>query len=99
MKTTKGDYKVHVFVCTNEKKGSACCAAKGADDLHKELKSWAKENPDWKKRIRINRSGCLDQCSEAVAIAIYPQNEWFLKVSSKNLDEVMERIEELMESD
>jgi NADH:ubiquinone oxidoreductase subunit E len=96
MEETKSNYKVHVFVCTNEKKSGEGCACKGALDIQSELKSWVKEHPDWKKRIRINKSGCLDRCSEAVAIAIYPHDEWFVNARKSNLDEIKAKITELM---
>ncbi len=88
--------RVHVFVCTNEKKGS-CCGPRGADELRKDLKDWTKEHPEWKKRIRINNSGCLDRCSEGVAVAIYPQNEWFVCAEPKDAKELKERITDLMD--
>ncbi|MCM2277586.1 MAG: (2Fe-2S) ferredoxin domain-containing protein [Oligoflexia bacterium] len=96
MKKIPGDYQVHVFVCTNEKKAGECCAARGGAEVHRELKEWAKGHPEWKGRIRINRSGCLDRCSEGVAVAIYPQNEWCLEVNAENLQEVKEKIGALM---
>jgi (2Fe-2S) ferredoxin len=100
MKEIAGPYKVHVFFCINDKKSGASCGQKDAEKLHKELKAWAKAHPDWKDRIRINKSGCLDRCSEGIAVAVYPQNEWFLKVDESNLDELKKHIEELMaESD
>lgn len=95
MKESNGQYKTHVFVCTNEKKGD-CCAPHGAEKLRRELKEWTKQNPEWKKRIRINNSGCLDRCSEGVAIAIYPQNKWFTCAGKDDLDQLKKEIEKLM---
>ena len=94
MNESNGQYKTHVFVCTNEKKGNACSA--DGEKIRRELKEWAKDNPDWKKRIRINNSGCLDRCKEGAAVAIYPQNKWFTCASSKDLDQLKAEIEKLM---
>ena len=97
MDKTKGDFEVHVFVCTNQRDGGKeCCADQGAEGLLKELKDWSKKNPEWRKRIRINSSGCIDRCSEGIAMAIYPQNQWLVNVKPKNIDEVKKRIEKLM---
>jgi (2Fe-2S) ferredoxin len=95
MQKTDSDYKVHVFVCTNEKKGE-CCGPKGADELRKNLKEWSREHPEWNKRIRINNSGCLDRCTQGVAVAIYPQNEWYICAEPKDADNLKARIESLM---
>lgn len=70
---------------------------KGAEELRTKLKDWAKENPDWRKRVRINASGCLDRCSEGVAIAIYPQKRWLVSVSTADLEQVKAYITELMD--
>jgi (2Fe-2S) ferredoxin len=96
MDEVESGLEVHVFVCTNQKSGKECCAQKGSEELRKNLKDWAKQNPDWRKRIRINASGCLDRCKEGIAIAIYPQNKWLVNVSASNIKEVQKVIEELM---
>jgi (2Fe-2S) ferredoxin len=92
LKSDLGNYKSHVFVCTNDKK----CGPRGAEKLRKELKDWAKENPDWKKRIRINSAGCLDRCTEPVAIVIYPQNKWITNVDLDDMDAIKREIEKIM---
>lgn len=95
MKHEAGEYLLHLFVCTNEKKKGGC-ANEGGDEVRKELKDWAKKHPEWKGRIRVNASGCMDRCKEAVVVAAYPQNEWFLKVRPKNVDELIEVLEKMM---
>lgn len=95
MQKEKGHYTTHVFVCTNQKKGD-CCAEHGAEEFRKELKSWAKDHPEWKNRVRINNSGCLDRCKEGIAIAIYPQGEWLLNVRHRDIDAVKAEIESLV---
>ena len=92
MKNDASQYKSHVFVCTNDKK----CGPRGAEKLRKELKDWAKENPEWKKRIRINSAGCLDRCSEPVAIVIYPQNRWITCVDLDDMSKIKKEIEKIM---
>lgn len=96
MEEAKSEFKVHVFVCTNKKEGKACCADKDAEKFRSELKAWSRENPEWRKRIRVNASGCLDRCKEGIAIAIYPQNIWLTQVSESDMDEVKKLITNLM---
>ena len=96
MENTKSDYKVHVFVCTNKKDKKECCADKDGEKLRADLKDWAKENPDWKKRLRVNASGCLDRCNEGIAVAIYPQNRWFIHVERDDIDDLKTVITDLM---
>lgn len=96
MKETQTDLDLHVFVCTNQKANKECCAQKGAEDLRHELKDWAKSNPDWKKRIRINASGCLDHCKDGIAIALYPEGKLLLNVDAGDADRVKKIIAEMM---
>ena len=96
MENAKSGLGVHVFVCTNKKEGRPCCAAENGEALRAQLKDWSKENPDWKGRLRINASGCLDRCNEGVAIAIYPQNIWLTHASSDDLIELKQLITGLM---
>ena len=95
MKNAENDLKVHVFVCTTKKNGE-CCALRGGEELRRDLKEWTRTKPEWKGKIRINSSGCLDRCTEGVAIAIYPQDQWLINASPENLEEIKTVITGLM---
>jgi (2Fe-2S) ferredoxin len=96
MEDSENDLELHVFVCTNQKANKESCAPRGAEKIRAELKDWAKSNPQWKGKIRINASGCLDRCKEGVAIAMYPQDKWLVNVEPDDLDGLKATIEELM---
>ncbi len=96
MKKISSELKTHVFVCTNDKAGSKCCERVGGSKVRKELKNWVSEHPEWRKRIRINQSGCLDHCDQGVAVMIYPQNETYVNVSADDLENLKEKITEIM---
>ncbi len=97
MKEISSNLKTHVFVCTNEKQNGECCERKGGSQVRKDLKNWVNEHPEWRKRIRINQSGCLDHCDQGVAVVIYPQNETFVDVGLDDLASLKQKITELME--
>lgn len=77
-------YKAHLFICTNQKDGKKCCADKNGEKLQKKVKEIAKER--WGKQVRINKSGCLDRCSEGIAAVLYPQGEWFVDLENRGED-------------
>jgi NADH:ubiquinone oxidoreductase subunit E len=81
MKTT-----LEVFVCNHDD-----CAEKGSKDLTSKLKQWSKERPD--KDIKVFRSGCLGQCSDAMAIACYPQKELLINVKETDLKDIKQSLE------
>ncbi len=80
-------YDHHVFVCINERDESdarGCCKARGGADVHAWFKAEGKTR-DWKGRIRVNKSGCLDQCEFGPAVVVYPEGIWY---SPRTVDEV-----------
>ncbi|MEK7355773.1 MAG: (2Fe-2S) ferredoxin domain-containing protein [Bdellovibrionota bacterium] len=93
MKKTESEFDVHVFVCTNDKKCGPC----GGGELQKELKEWMKSKPEWKGRLRINKSGCLDRCEEPIAVAIYPEGKWFVEARPSDAEELKGVLTKLME--
>jgi (2Fe-2S) ferredoxin len=40
-------------------------------------------------RIRVNKSGCLDQCEHGVTVAVYPDAVWYGFVADKDVQEVV----------
>ena len=79
-------YKKHIFVCVNER-----------DDVNK--KSWGdkglllRENLkksildlNFKKDIRINKSGCLGKCNLGPCIVLYPDSKWFYNIDLKDIN-------------
>ena len=86
-------YKRHVFVCINQRpKGHrrGDCDSKGASDLHRELKN-AVLRAGLNLEIRINKAGCLDQCSQGPVMVIYPEGIWYKAVGLDDVDEIVNR--------
>jgi (2Fe-2S) ferredoxin len=83
-------YERHVFVCENrrdpdDKRG--CCATKGASEVRSRLRELAHE-AGLKGRVRINASGCLDQCAHGVTVVVYPEGVWYGAVTEADADEI-----------
>lgn len=97
MKNIDSKIEVHVFVCTNQKPpGKECCALKGGKELREELKDRFLKREDLRGRVRINASGCLDKCSQAVACVIYPKGEWIVQAAAQSADAIEARVLELL---
>ncbi len=79
-----------VLVCTNERHdGRECCADKGSVELHQKLKfAVAAIDP----RIRVSKSGCLDQCSTGTTVVIMPDNIWLGRVQEHDIPELVQLI-------
>jgi len=78
-------FKKHVFVCVSGK----TCPSEGAesvcDALRKEIASRG-----LKKEIRINKSGCFDQCGNGPLVVVYPEAVWYSHVSPEDCKEIVE---------
>ena len=50
-----------------------------------------KQNRNLKrKRIRVNRAGCLDRCDFGPVIVIYPEGTWYTYLDEEDIDEIIQ---------
>src|SRR5262249_34045945 len=80
-------FERHVFVCT----GGDWCATIDGDGLgvHATLKKLVKDEPTLKGRVRVNQSGCLDQCGYGPLLVVYPENVWYWGVQLEDVEEIV----------
>ncbi|MFI5276640.1 MAG: (2Fe-2S) ferredoxin domain-containing protein [Ktedonobacterales bacterium] len=76
----------HVFVCTS---GSWCPEVDGDGlGVHARLKALVKQ-ADLGARVRINKSGCFDQCGHGPMVVVYPENVWYWGVTPDDAEEIV----------
>lgn len=83
-------FERHVFVCVNEREPGhhrGCCYAKDGPAVRQALKS-AVERLGLQSKVRINKSGCLDQCEHGVTVVVYPEAVWYGGVTVADCDEL-----------
>ena len=71
-------FRMHVFVCTNERSPESprgCCAAKNSLEILTRLKRAAKA--EGLKDVRVNKAGCLDNCESGPSCVVYPEGTWY----------------------
>ena len=91
-------FEHHVFFCTNERspedpKGS--CALKQSAMLQAHAKERCHQL-GMKGRVRVNKAGCLDQCSKGPAIVVYgekdpPGGVWYTARTVEEVDEIIDQ--------
>jgi len=97
-KTTKGQediasdgltgqiWEKHVFVCTS---GDWCATVDGDGlGVHGRLKKLVGE-AGLKDRVRVNHSGCLDQCGYGPMMVVYPEGVWYHGVQPEDVNEIV----------
>lgn len=79
-------FERHVFVCTTGKH----CPAQDGDGLgvHAALKREAAA-AGLTGRIRVNQSGCLDQCGHGPMVVVYPDAVWYWGVQPEDAAEIV----------
>ncbi len=84
-------YNKHVFICVHERAPEnprGCCAQKRGVQLRFQfVNAIRKYHLD--KKVRINKSGCLDACELGAAVVIYPDNLWYLGVKEDDVAEIV----------
>ena len=62
-----------ILVCLNERHDSrASCMPRGAAEVHSRLKEWVREH-GLSGRVRVSKSGCLDQCARGITVVVLPE--------------------------
>ncbi|MGC9157849.1 MAG: (2Fe-2S) ferredoxin domain-containing protein [Terracidiphilus sp.] len=82
----------HVFVCCNVRPAGAprpSCAHDEASDLHAELRRRT-QAAGLESKVRINKSGCLDQCEHGPMVVVYPEAVWYGNVHPADAAAIVE---------
>ena len=86
-------FERHVFVCHNTRPEGAprvSCTADGKSDLHTALQKQVKA-AGLGRTVRINKSGCLDQCEHGPMMVVYPEAVWYGNVRPEDAAEIVDR--------
>jgi (2Fe-2S) ferredoxin len=85
-------FEKHVFVCLHERpdgpRGS--CVKKGSEALLKALKG-AADKAGLAGRVRVQKSGCLDNCEGGCTVVVYPEGVWYGHVTEADVGELVEQ--------
>ncbi|MCB1197739.1 MAG: (2Fe-2S) ferredoxin domain-containing protein [Deltaproteobacteria bacterium] len=82
-------YEFHLFVCVNERdQPKQGCRDRQAHDLVELFREKIKAQAI-PATCRVNKSGCLGKCAQGPVVVLYPQNQWFFKVTAEKVDEIL----------
>jgi len=85
-------FQRHLFICTNRRADghpTGCCASAGGEEVAAAFKEKLFER-GFKRIVRPNKAGCLDQCAKGVCVVVYPEAVWYGHVTVGDVDEIIE---------
>ena len=83
-------YDHHIFICTNQKtEGKKCCGEERGMELVKEFKRQLTAK-GVQSNVRVQRSGCLDECSFGPSMVIYPQGTHYGHVQLEDVSRIID---------
>jgi len=85
-------FERHVFVCHNVRPVDAprpSCSTDGKSELHTQLNQLVKA-AGLSGKVRINKSGCLDQCEHGPTVVVYPEGVWYGHVQPSDAAAIVE---------
>ena len=85
-------FEKHLFICTNQREPGhprGCCSPDGSEALQKAFKKALAER-GLTRRVRANRSGCLDQCEHGPNVVVYPDGIWYGGVTEADIPEIID---------
>ncbi|MBI4169442.1 MAG: (2Fe-2S) ferredoxin domain-containing protein [Acidobacteria bacterium] len=80
-----GQYVRHVFVCTH----GEYCPFDGSGEVHRLLKEQVAAR-GLKLTVRVNHSGCFNQCGNGPMVVVYPENVWYAGVTPEKARRILE---------
>jgi (2Fe-2S) ferredoxin len=86
-------FEKHIFICCNQREpghARGSCNPAGDDYLQKAFKKALAER-GLNRRVRANKSGCLDQCEHGPTVVVYPDTVWYGGVTEADIDEIIDR--------
>ncbi|HEU5180136.1 MAG TPA: (2Fe-2S) ferredoxin domain-containing protein [Candidatus Polarisedimenticolia bacterium] len=87
MRRLEPGFEKLILVCLNDRHdGRECCHARGSAEVHARLKAWVKEK-GLSRKVRVSKSGCLDQCSQGTTVLVMPEFRWYGGVTLDDLDQ------------
>lgn len=85
-------FQRHIFICTHERDADdprGSCHNRGSKKLASQFKKKLYD-AGFKRIVRANKAGCLDQCSRGCVMVVYPENVWYGGVTPADVDEIIE---------
>ena len=86
-------YDKHIFICIN-KRAHDSDNKKSCGDIGLLIRNELKKQItglNSKIKIRVNKSGCLNECQLGPALVVYPNGDWYTKVSVDDIPKIIDK--------
>ena len=83
----------HIFICCNQRESGhprGSCNPHADEWLQKAFKKVLAER-GLHRRVRANKSGCLDQCEHGPTVVVYPDAVWYGRVTEADIPDIIDQ--------
>jgi (2Fe-2S) ferredoxin len=85
-------FERHLFICCNQRPADhprGSCDPNADEHLQKAFKKVLADR-GLNRRVRANKSGCLDQCEHGPTVVVYPDAVWYGGVTEADVAEIVD---------
>ncbi|MBI1818906.1 MAG: (2Fe-2S) ferredoxin domain-containing protein [Nitrospirae bacterium] len=79
-------YSKHIFICQGND-----CLQKGSEEIRDEFRTQLMERKIFNTEVKLNKSGCFDQCQYGINLVIYPEGTWYCNVDKSAVRRIIEK--------
>ena len=86
-------FQKHLFICNNQRNEDdprGCCSSRGSVALLNCAKKRI-HALGLKGKVRVNKAGCLDACSQGPTMVVYPDAIWYAPRTEDDMNEIIEK--------
>jgi (2Fe-2S) ferredoxin len=91
MEVLNSGFEKLILICLNDRSdGRASCRPRGAAEVHAAFKEWVRQR-GLSGRVRVSKSGCLDQCDRGTTVVVLPEFCWYGGVTLDDVERIAAR--------
>jgi len=82
-------YRLHFFLCTNQKSERSCGNRAPTDSLVHYMRKQVKASGIPLDDLVISKAGCMGRCAAGPSMVVYPEQVWYAVNTEADIDEIV----------
>lgn len=82
-------YRLHFFLCTNQKSEKSCGNRAPTDGLVSYMRRQVKAAGFSLEDVAVTKAGCMGRCAEGPTMVVYPGGIWYKVETEADVDDII----------